>query len=105
MKLKKNIVFLPGDGIGPEVARAARVVLQECGREFGHQFELSEMLIGGAAIDKAGNPLPNETLDACRKADAIFPGRRRRIQMGFAARGQTPGKWPAGAAQGVWGCM
>ena len=74
MKLKKNIVFLPGDGIGPEVARAARVVLQECGREFGHQFELSEMLIGGAAIDKAGNPLPNEILDACRKADAIFLG-------------------------------
>jgi 3-isopropylmalate dehydrogenase len=74
MKLKKKIVSLPGDGIGPEVARAAAGVLQECAREFGHQFDIAEMPIGGAAIDKTGNPLPNETLDACRKADAVFLG-------------------------------
>ena len=74
MKLKKKIVFLPGDGIGPEVARAAANVLQECAREFGHQFDSVEMPIGGTAIDKTGNPLPNETLDACRKADAVFLG-------------------------------
>src|SRR6201998_4281554 len=74
MKLKKKIVLLPGDGIGPEVARAAANVLQECAREFGHQFETVEMPIGGAAIDKTGSPLPNETLDACRKADAVFLG-------------------------------
>jgi len=74
MKLKKKIVLLPGDGIGPEVARAAASVLQECAREFGHQFEVVELPVGGTAIDKAGNPLPNETLDACRKADAVFLG-------------------------------
>lgn len=74
MKLKKKIVLLPGDGIGPEVARAAANVLQECAREFGHQFDMVEMPIGGAAIDKTGNPLPNETLEACRKADAVFLG-------------------------------
>ena len=74
MKLKKKIVLLPGDGIGPEVTRAAANVLQECAREFQHQFELVEMPIGGAAIDKTGKPLPNETLDACRKADAVFLG-------------------------------
>src|SRR6201998_2884446 len=74
MKLKKKIVLLPGDGIGPEVARAAANVLQECARELCHQFETVEMPIGGAAIDKTGNPLPNETLDACRKADAVFLG-------------------------------
>ncbi len=74
MKLKKKIVFLPGDGIGPEVARAAANVLQECAREFGHQFDSVEMPIGGTAIDKTGNPLPNETLEACRKADAVFLG-------------------------------
>jgi 3-isopropylmalate dehydrogenase len=74
MKLKKKIVLLPGDGIGPEVARAATNVLQECAREFGHQFDMVEMPIGGAAIDKTGNPLPNETLEACRKADAVFLG-------------------------------
>jgi 3-isopropylmalate dehydrogenase len=74
MKLKKKIVLLPGDGIGPEVVRAAANVLQECAREFGHQFETGELPIGGVAIDKTGNPLPNETLDACRKADAVFLG-------------------------------
>jgi 3-isopropylmalate dehydrogenase len=74
MKLKKKIVLLPGDGIGPEVVRAAANVLQECAREFGHQFDTVEMPIGGAAIDKTGNPLPNETLEACRKADAVFLG-------------------------------
>src|SRR6201981_2208607 len=74
MKLKKTIVLLPGDGIGPEVTRAAANVLQECAREFQHQFDLVEMSVGGAAIDRTGNPLPNETLDACRKADAVFLG-------------------------------
>src|ERR1700751_3409838 len=74
MKLKKTIVLLPGDGIGPEVTRSAANVLQECAREFHHQFTFVEMPVGGAAIDKAGTPLPNETLDACRKADAVFLG-------------------------------
>ena len=74
MKLKKTIVLLPGDGIGPEVTRAAANVLQECAREFQHQFTFVEMPLGGAAIDKTGNPLPNETLDACKKADAVFLG-------------------------------
>jgi 3-isopropylmalate dehydrogenase len=74
MKLKKKIVILPGDGIGPEVARAAVSVLQECAREFGHQFDMMEMPVGGAAIDKTGSPLPEETLEACCKADAVFLG-------------------------------
>src|SRR6267154_3581967 len=74
MKLKKTIVLLPGDGIGPEVTRSAANVLQECAREFHHQFTFIEMPSGGAAIDKTGTPLPNETLDACRKADAVFLG-------------------------------
>jgi len=74
MKLKKKIVLLPGDGIGPEVTRAAASVLQECAREFQHQFDTVEMPIGGAAIDKTGNPVPSDTLDACKKADAVFLG-------------------------------
>ena len=72
--MKKTIVLLPGDGIGPEVTRAAAAVLRETGHEFHHQFELQELAIGGAAFDAAGTPLPNETLDACRKADAVFLG-------------------------------
>ncbi|HEY2351805.1 MAG TPA: 3-isopropylmalate dehydrogenase [Candidatus Acidoferrum sp.] len=72
--MKKSIVLLPGDGIGPEVTRAAATVLRECAQEFTHQFEMREYLIGGAAIDATGTPLPAETLDACRKADAVFLG-------------------------------
>jgi 3-isopropylmalate dehydrogenase len=72
--MKKTIVLLPGDGIGPEVTRAAATILRETAQEFNHQFEFIELLLGGAGIDAAGTPLPNETLDACRKADAIFLG-------------------------------
>jgi 3-isopropylmalate dehydrogenase len=72
--MKKNIVLLPGDGIGPEVTRAAAAVLRECAHEFSHQFEMHEFPIGGAAIEASGTPLPAETLDACRKADAVFLG-------------------------------
>jgi 3-isopropylmalate dehydrogenase len=72
--MKKTIVLLPGDGIGPEVSRAAVTVLREAAHEFHHQFDFGEFLIGGAAIDAEGTPLPNATLDACRKADAVFLG-------------------------------
>src|SRR5260370_40650379 len=70
--MKKNIVLLAGDGIGPEVTRAAVTVLREAAHEFHHQFEFAEFPIGWAAIDAAGTPLPNATLDACSKADAVF---------------------------------
>jgi 3-isopropylmalate dehydrogenase len=72
--MKKTIVLLPGDGIGPEVTRAAATVLRDCAQEFNHQFDFAELPVGGAAIDATGTPLPTETLDACRKADAVFLG-------------------------------
>jgi 3-isopropylmalate dehydrogenase len=72
--MKKTIVLLPGDGIGPEVTRAAASVLRECAKEFDHHFDFVELPVGGAAIDAAGTPLPRETLDACRKSDAVFLG-------------------------------
>jgi 3-isopropylmalate dehydrogenase len=72
--MKKFIVLLPGDGIGPEVTRAATTVLREAAHEFHHHFDFSELPIGGAAIDATNMPLPNATLDACRKADAVFLG-------------------------------
>src|ERR1700746_1719496 len=72
--MKKTIVLLPGDGIGPEVTRAAAAVLRESAQEFNPQFDFAEFPIGGAAIDATGTPLPNETLDACHKADAVFLG-------------------------------
>ena len=72
--MKKSIVLLPGDGIGPEVTAAAANVLRECAREFHHQFEFQEHSVGGAAIDLTSTPLPNATIDACRKSDAVFLG-------------------------------
>src|SRR3989442_5367115 len=72
--LKKTIVLLPGDGIGPEVIRAAAGILRECAHEFGHHFDLPEYPLGGAAIDAKGVPLPAETLEACQKANAVLLG-------------------------------
>lgn len=71
---RHTIVLLPGDGVGPEVARAARTVLEAVAVRFGHEFAFAEHLIGGAAIDAVGEPLPDATLTACRKADAVFLG-------------------------------
>lgn len=70
--LKKNIVLLPGDGIGPEIMRAAVSVLRECAAAFGHEFQFAEFPFGGAAIDATGEPLPAETLAACKSADAVM---------------------------------
>ena len=69
-----SIALLPGDGIGPEVLGAARTVLEAVGSRFGHRFAFQEALIGGAAIDAAGVPLPDETVTLCRSADAVLLG-------------------------------
>ena len=69
-----TIAVLPGDGIGPEVTRAASAVLQDCAREFGFQVALAEHPFGGVAIDRFGQPLPQGTLDACLAADAVLLG-------------------------------
>jgi 3-isopropylmalate dehydrogenase len=74
MTNKKKIVLLPGDGIGPEIMRAAVRVLKKCAAEFGHEFDFAELPFGGCAIDATGEPLPVETLEACKAADAILLG-------------------------------
>ncbi|MFQ5664406.1 MAG: 3-isopropylmalate dehydrogenase [Terriglobia bacterium] len=73
-RTRKTIVLLPGDGIGPEVLSAAAAVLRDCGGEFGHQFTMVEYPVGGTALERCGNALPQETLNACRAADAILLG-------------------------------
>ena len=98
--MKKSIVLLPGDGIGPEVTAAVTHVLKECAREFHHDFQFADHPVGGSAIDLTGTPLPNATVDACRKADAIFLGRSRRSEVGYASRRQAPGKWSARSSSG-----
>jgi 3-isopropylmalate dehydrogenase len=69
-----KIVLLPGDGIGPEVVSVARQVLEQVGQQFGHAFQFETCPIGGHAIDEFGDPLPEQTLAACRQADAILLG-------------------------------
>jgi 3-isopropylmalate dehydrogenase len=69
-----SVVVLPGDGIGPEVADAAVLVLEAVARRFGRAFSFTRCPLGGAAL-RAGLPaLPPETLDACRRADAVLLG-------------------------------
>jgi 3-isopropylmalate dehydrogenase len=72
--MKATIVLLPGDGIGPEVVDEARRVLDAIAHHFGHSFTYDEHLIGGVAIDAHGTALPDQTLDACRGADAVLLG-------------------------------
>ena len=69
-----SVVALPGDGIGPEVTSQATRVLTAVARELDLDLAIREALIGGAALDQAGTPLPDETLECCRKADAILLG-------------------------------
>lgn len=72
--MQAEIVVLPGDGIGPEVTAAAVQVLRAVGQRYGHAFRFEEHLIGGAAIDATGEPLPDATLAAARRADAVLLG-------------------------------
>ncbi len=69
-----EIAVLPGDGIGPEVVAEGVKVLEAVGRRFGHKFRFRWLDIGGAAIDKFGTPLPEETLERCLEASAVLLG-------------------------------
>lgn len=69
-----KIAILPGDGIGPEVTRATFEVLEAAGKRFGFQLNTESFDIGGSSIDKHGTPLSDETLVACKQADAVFLG-------------------------------
>ena len=68
------ITLLPGDGIGPEVTAAAHRILKTVADAGGHNFEFDVRLIGGAAIDTLGDPLPPATEEACASADAVLLG-------------------------------
>lgn len=72
--MNANIVLLPGDGIGPEVVGEAVRVLGSIASKYGHSFNFSEYLMGGCSIDAHGSSLTYETLEACKKADAVLLG-------------------------------
>jgi len=69
-----SVVTLPGDGIGPEVTAQATRVLQAVSQRLDLGVEIQESLIGGAALDTVGSPLPDQTLERCRSASAVFLG-------------------------------
>ncbi len=72
--MKLSVCVLPGDGIGPEITAVAEKVLQAVAARFGHTVELAHGLIGGAAIDATGTPLPEATVAACRQSGAVLLG-------------------------------
>lgn len=69
-----KIATIPGDGIGPEVIVETIKVLEKIGHKNGHKFTFTEVLAGGAAIDKTGEPLPKETVKICKESDAVLLG-------------------------------
>lgn len=69
-----QIAILPGDGIGPEVVEAAKIVADKAALETGITLSCRDYAFGGAATDQTGAPLPDETLKACLKADGILMG-------------------------------
>lgn len=72
--MKKQIVVIEGDGIGPEVTKQSVKVLNTVAAQFGHELEYTYCLMGADAIDKTGNPLPDETIEACLNSDGILFG-------------------------------
>ena len=72
--MDKNIALIKGDGIGPEIVEAAVKVLDTVAEMYGHHFTYVEAAMGGCAIDKYGEPLPQSELDKCLKADSVLLG-------------------------------
>lgn len=72
--MSKEIVVLPGDGIGQEIIDSAVQVLEKIGETYNHQFTFIEHDIGGTSYDRHGTPLTDEAIEACKNADAILLG-------------------------------
>ena len=72
--MKYNVAVIPGDGIGPEIVREARKVLDKVGAVYGHEFAYTELLMGGASIDVHGVPLTDEALAAAKASDSVLLG-------------------------------
>ena len=72
--MEYNIALLRGDGIGPEIVDSAAAILRKTAERFGHRFNFTSYLIGGAAIDETGIPLPQETVDGCLASDSVLLG-------------------------------
>jgi 3-isopropylmalate dehydrogenase len=74
IQMNYNIATIPGDGIGPEVIGETIKVLEKIGQKFNHTFNFTQVLAGGCAFDATGSPLPQETIDICKKSDSVLLG-------------------------------
>ena len=99
--MQKKVLLLPGDGIGQEVVAAATAVMQAAAQLCGCQLDISEGLIGGAAIDATGDPLPAETLRAAEQVDAVVLGGGGGPQWDDLPTHQRPEKGLLGLRQGL----
>src|SRR5256885_12190351 len=90
MTMQYRIVVLPGDGVGPEVTEQAVRVLREVAHVYGHSFNFAEHHVGGAAISLTGSPLPPDTLDACKSADAVLLGAIGSPEFDYLPSSQKP---------------
>ena len=72
--MEKKIAVIKGDGIGPEIVREAKKVMDKVGEVYGHTFDYTEILMGGCSIDAYGVPLTEEALETARKSDAVLLG-------------------------------
>ncbi len=92
-----NITLLKGDGIGPEIVNQAVKVLDAVGEKYDFKVDYTDALIGGAAIDATGEPLPQETIDACLASDAVLLG----AVGGYKWDGLSGGKRPEAGLLGI----
>ena len=72
--MEKNIVVLPGDGIGPEIVAQAVKVLDKIAEKYSHKFNYEYVDIGGCSIDKYGVPITDENMNKCKKSDSVLLG-------------------------------
>lgn len=72
--MEYNVTLIPGDGIGPEIVREARKVLDKVADKYGHKFNYKEVLMGGCSIDAYGVPLTDEALATAKASDAVLLG-------------------------------
>ena len=72
--MRKNIAVIRGDGIGPEIVNQALLVLDRVAQMYGHEFTYTDVDMGGCAIDKYGDPLPQSELDKCLASDSVLLG-------------------------------
>lgn len=72
--MQKNIAVIPGDGIGPEIIAQTLGVLDKIAEIYGHSFNYINVDMGGCAIDKYGDPLPEDTLEKCLSSDSVLLG-------------------------------